>query len=92
MPYFDLYSICCLRSSGQAFDVAFNEIPPNPEEIGLWKDLHAAEVDFPQDLYKHYRPTQFFATVFLSRPAVFPRLAQALAGGPPGSQLMAVAA
>jgi hypothetical protein len=61
-------------------------------KIDFGKDLQPIEVDFPQDLYGHYRPQQFFATVFLSRPAVSPRLAQALAGGPPGSQLMAVAA
>jgi hypothetical protein len=62
------------------------------QKIDFGKDLQAIEVGFPQDLYRYYRPQQFFTTVFLSRPAVSPRLAQALAGGPPGSQLMAVAA
>jgi hypothetical protein len=91
MPYFNFQPFSCVRGVGKTFCIAPDAARPYLK-VDFGKALQPTRVDFSQDLYKHYRPQQFFATVFLSRPAVFPRLAQALAGGPPGSQLMAVAA
>jgi hypothetical protein len=91
MSYFKFQPFSCIYDVEKACYAALGAAKPNLE-IDFGKGLRPIEVDFSQDLYKHYRPQQFFATVFLSRPAVSPRLAQALAGGPPGSQLMAVAA
>jgi hypothetical protein len=91
MPHFNFQPFSCVRGVGKAFSVV-PDAARRYLKVDFGKALPPTTVDFSQDLYKHYRPQQFFATVFLSRPAVSPRLAQALAGGPPGSQLMAVAA
>jgi hypothetical protein len=89
MPYFNFQLFSCVHSAVKLRNIASGLTKSYPT-VDFGKALQPIEVDFSQDLYKHYRPQQFFATVFLSRPVVFPRLAQALAGGPPGSQLMAV--